>query len=49
MYHRDKLNLIDFYDFDPIYMVISALGNVTLGKYLNQWVVFNYKDLCKCR
>ena len=27
----DKLKLIAFDDFDPIYMVIGALSNVNLG------------------
>ena len=31
MYQRDKLKLIDFGDFDHIYMVIGTLSNVYLG------------------
>ena len=33
---RDKLKLIDFHDFDPIYMVIGTLSS----DFLNQWMVF---------
>ena len=37
MYQRDMLKLIDFDDFDPIYMVIGALSNVYLG-YISETV-----------
>ena len=31
IYQRDMLKLIDFDDFDPIYIDIGALGNVYQG------------------